>query len=318
MRVLCATALTILLVISSSFETGRRRSLRFEKVKDRSVQPELNPLALSQESQFPCGEPIEHGRVGFYAICTNDQSLEYKGIRVERAYLKQDRISTVFIKRGKRVLVRHSLGEDRFGHDSTFFGLFPLLGGKRKQLVIAQFTGGAHCCYQYWIYELYPRVRLLFDGTRFDIGDGFDPITFQDLDGDGSFEFTQKIGTFDYALGCYTCTPQPTMVFKYYPHRRKYLPANRRFASYVLKDAPEKIRKLKELLKTPESKRDWTAFDYYAFDLLLNYIYVGKERKAWRLYDRFMYHYENEDPRGHREIRKKLKADPLYRFIYSR
>jgi hypothetical protein len=182
MRVICATTLTILLRISSSFETGRARSPRFEKVNDHSIQPDSNPLALSQETESPCGEPIENGRVGFYAICTNDWSLEYKGIRVERAYLKQDRTSTVFIKRGKRVLVRHSLGEDRFGHDSTFFGLYPLLGGKRKQLVIAQFSGGAHCCYQYWIYELYPRVRLLFDGTRFDIGDGFDPITFKDRD----------------------------------------------------------------------------------------------------------------------------------------
>ncbi len=265
-------------------------------------------------SQF--NDTAKSGRIELDAISTTSDLLKYKGFRIERAYLKHDRTSTATIKRGARVLARHSKGEDRFGHDSTFFGLTPLLGGNEKQLIVAQFTGGAHCCYQYWIYELRPKFRLIFDGTEYEIGDGFDPIAFQDLDGDGSYEFTQKIITFDYSLDCYTCTPQPTMVFKYDPQLHKYLPANRRFVSYVLKDARAEIKKLREMLKVPEAESDPIAIEYYFFDILLSYIYAGKEKEAWRLCERLA-DYGGDCP-WRRKIRKELKTDSLYRFIYSR
>ena len=278
------------------------------------VTPAFTLEAGQSETDLPCSEPFEKTRVSFFSICTANDSIEYKGIRIKRLYLNQDRTSTAEITRGKRVLARHSEGEDRFGHDSTFFSLFPLLGGVEKQLIIVQFTGGAHCCFHYWIYELYPKFRLLFDGTKYEIGDGFDPIVFQDLDGDDTYEFTQKIITFDYTLDCYTCTPQPTMVFKYNWHQHQYLPANRRFVSYVLRDARDGIHKLKEMMKAPEASRDPTVIEYYSFEVLLSYIYAGKEREAWRLYDEFAGW--PGDSKWRREIKKKLKADSLYRFLY--
>jgi len=251
--------------------------------------------------------------VEFYSICTNDAVLKYREFRIERAYLKQDRTSTVTIKTGKRVLARHSEGKDRFGHDSAFFGLFPLLGAKEKQLIVAQFTGGVHCCYRYWIYELRPRFRLIFDGTKYEIGDGFDPLAFQRLDRDGPYEFTQKIITFDYFLETYTGTPQPTMIFSYDRRRHEYLPANTRFPSLALKKAREGIKKLKELGNAKESDKDWPAIEYYSLDVLLSYIYAGKEKEAWRICAKFA----GDDKRcpWRREIKQRLKTDSLYRFI---
>ena len=320
---LYALLLIVCFSIALSLVFATRSSPHFQsdehQTKNQNPKfPVTTPVSKGelQTPQFQFKAEVKNGRVDFDTISTADDFLEYKGIRVERAYLKQDRRSTATIKRGHRVLARHGKGEDRFGHDSTFFGLFPLLGSNEKQLIVAQFTGGAHCCYQYWIYELYPKFSLIFDGTKYEIGDGFDPIAFQDLDGDGRYEFTQKIMTFDYWLDCYTCTPQPSMVFKYDRYRHKYLPANRRFVSYVLKDARAEIRELEEIMKTPESERDPVVIDYDSFDILLSYIYAGEEKEAWSLYGKFADRCESCPWR--RKIRKKLKADSLYRFIYSR
>jgi hypothetical protein len=280
--------------------------------------PGLHPTfkEATVEPESPCKEPVEDGRVGFFAICIADDVVDYKGFRFERLYLNHDRVSTAVVKRGNHILARHSEGRDRFDHDSTFFGLFPLLGGTRKQLIIVQFTGGLHCCFDYWIYDLYPRFRLIFDGTKYEVGDGFDPIAFQDLDGDGSLEFTQKIITFDYTLDCYTCTPQPTMVFKYDDRSQKYLPANRRFMSYVLKDTRKDIQTLKALMREPEVTRDLEAIEYHSFDLLLTHVYAGRERQGWRLYYRFAGW--DGDAKWRHKIRTKLRADSLYQFLYSR
>jgi hypothetical protein len=210
------------------------------------------------------------------------------------------------------VLARHSQGRDRFGHDSTFFGLFNLLGRKDKQLIVVQFTGGLHCCYQYWIYELRPRFRLIFDGTKYWIGDGFDSLAFQNLNRDGTYEFTQRIITFDYFLDCYTCTPQPSMIFAYNRRVHKYLPANDRFTSRALREARADVKKLKEMAAAPEANQDPVAIDYYSFEVLLSYIYAGKEKQGWKLCNQF-----SSCGYWRRPVRKILRTDALYHFLYS-
>src|ERR1043166_3271297 len=82
------------------------------------------------------------------------------------------------------------------------YGTIDLLGTKTLQLVIFTYSGGAHCCYDYAIYDLKPNLRLIYDSTNYnsanDIGDGLVPVN---LNGEGVFEFYRNVIAFDYMEG---------------------------------------------------------------------------------------------------------------------
>ena len=276
------------------------------------LDPATNPLAFADMYASPCGAAADKDRVSFESFCTNDEILRYKGFKIERVYQKHKNTFVFTIKRGRRVLARHSQEADLYARDSTRFGLFSVLGGRERQLIVRQSTGGAHCCFRYWIYELRPRFRLIFDGTKYQLGDGFDPLTFQDMNGDGTYEFTQKIVTFDYFLDCYTCTPQPTMIFAYNGRLHRYLPANHRFRSRALREARADAKELKEMAARPEADQDPSLINYYSFKVLLSYIYAGKEKQGWKLCYQFAYCRD-----WRHSVKKTLRTDALYRFLYS-
>jgi hypothetical protein len=237
-------------------------------------------------------------------ICTHDDSLSYLGFEVTRSFDAQQRKSFVSIKRGKRRLAHMTNLRDAVSIKSSCFGLYSVLGTKRKQLVVVQTSGGAHCCFDYRIYDFRPRLRLIFDGSKLWIGDGFDPLEFQDIDGDGMMEFTQKVMTFDYCCGMsYASSPQPSVVFKYEKRRHLFVVASRGFANFLLRRVTEQRAKAREdpLLNWP-----------YLFTAFAQYIYAGQERTACQIY----HSAEGEYLPNRREIRKLLNSDPIYRSIY--
>ena len=99
---------------------------------------------------------------------TEDDHLSYGGYDIERSFDPQKGASIATIKRDGKVLIAFRNGGQ--GKESTRFGLFPLIGGEARQLVIQQHTGGAHCCWIYKIYELTPNLRLLYDSELYGAG----------------------------------------------------------------------------------------------------------------------------------------------------
>lgn len=239
-------------------------------------------------------------------ICTSSDNLEYKGYEVSREYDQRAEKSKVTIKKDGRVLAIHHNGEGLANKEASCFGLYRVLGRETEQLVIVQTSGGAHCCYSYRIYDLEPKFRPLFDGEKYPIGDGFDELEFTDIDGDGVQEFTQRVMTFDYWEDLsYTASPRPRVVFQYDPRAKRFYPASKQFAAYLLKDVGEDIRKLDP--KDPAQL--WVS----ELDITLRYIYAGKEKEGWKFFDR-----DGRDDETRYKIKKALKQDALYKVTYSR
>ena len=214
-------------------------------------------------------------------------------------------VSYAVLKRKGSVLAKFD-GNIYFGMgNDTRFGLFSLLGGPNKQLIVSQDLprGGTQ-----WVVSLLSQPRIILDGRNWAVGREGDDLRIVDLDHDGVFEIIVPITDF-YDLQDklpIARIPLPEIIFKYDTRTMKYVPANPRFESYGLHGIRDR-----EVAPTADE------FDRRAMALqkLLASIYVGKQRQAWDLYNRS---YKLSDKE---EIRRRVKAilirQPVYKFIYN-
>lgn len=246
--------------------------------------------------------------------------LSYKGYSVTSSYNSTRYIGVAVIRKNGRVLTR--MKETINGQDSTRMGLVTLLGGKTKQLIIEQSSGGNKCCFYYRIYELFPRLHLIFNSEKYPIGDGFDELKFLDVDKDGVLEFTQESLTIAFAEWLsYPASPLPTVIFKYDSRTREYLPANHRFVARSLRGIKQTIARVKAInnaIAAPVSDRsDVYSEEYLAsvLDVFFTYLYAGKERQAWSFYT---HQYKLEDKLALKNrISGLIRKDAIYRAIYA-
>jgi len=200
------------------------------------------------------------------------------------------------------------------------YGFTDLLGKGSRQLIIHTYSGGAHCCYDYVIYDLFPTIRLIYDSTTASpanvIGDELIPV---DIDGDGILEFYRDVMAFDY-LGQYghASASFPPAIFAYDKATKRYLLATKRFPDFVMK--------LLEPLVDPTGEEDDTeGFNEYAVRTrFLFMVYAGKRDEAWKYFDA---NYRSKDPQAFRErfredyresFKKRFATDPTYLSIYGK
>jgi len=248
-------------------------------------------------------------------VYSQKDRLLYKGYELTRSYDSRKRVWFATLKKGDQTLATFKKG----GHEKrwTRFALFPFLAAKTKQLIIEQFSGGAHCCSYYWIFDLSPDFHLIYDSGEYDVGYILRPL---DLDGDRVFEFAQHILTFDYFDRLpHVYSPLPVVVFKYDKGARKYFPANHMFSTYGLTGIEQDIRKVKEF----NEKTDFTGYDdsegkylFMMLEVIFPYVYAGKEKEAWSFYDEEYRLKDKEEMKF--KIRKRLESCPVYKYIYSR
>jgi hypothetical protein len=261
------------------------------------------------------------------AACAGAQTLErvfikgsrltYGGYVVTRVVSEHEGESRAVITRGGRELVRLTDGAPR--DYATRVGLFPFLGGKGKQLVVEQYTGGAHCCTVYRVYELGPQLRALFDGDEYGIDEIGEDMNVVDIDRDGRHEFTLTVMAFDYFMTSHAGSVFPTAVFAYDEGAGKYVPANRKFSAYLLRGVARDIGKVEALNRRLTREERAGAFHGEHFrvvlDVLLKYVYAGEERKGW---DFFNSHYMLADKAEvEAGVKEKLKESAVYRATYG-
>jgi hypothetical protein len=201
------------------------------------------------------------------------------------------------------------------GKDSTKFGLFSLLRGETKQLVILQYTGGAHCCWVYKIYDFRPRLHLIFDDEKYGDSLGYElhPV---DIDGDGQYELTQAVMTFDYFHMSHASSVFPTAVFAYNDVSHRYLPANKNFSSYLLGDIEDDLRRLASAKANLDAKAVAPHEEYLSavLSVFLDSVYVGREADGWRF---FNMEYKLSDRHEIKvDIETAFRSDPIYKSIY--
>jgi hypothetical protein len=261
------------------------------------------------------------------SVCAGAQTLErvfikgsrltYGGYVVTRAVVEQEGESRAIISRGGGELVRLSDGAPR--DYATRIGLFPFLGGGGKQLVVEQYTGGAHCCTVYRVYDLGAQLRVLFDGDEYGIDEIGEDMNVVDVDGDGRYELTQSVMAFDYFMTSHAGSVFPTAVFAYDEGAGRYVPSNRKFAAYLLRGVARDIAKVEAVNRRLTKAERAGAFHGEHFtavlEVLLKYVYAGEEGKGW---DFFNSHYlladKSEVEAG---VKAKLLESAVYRATYG-
>ena len=151
-----------------------------------------------------------------------------------------------------------------------------ITGNGIGNLILHEWSGGAHCCYTYRVFELSPN-----DGPiEIAIIDAEHGGGFEDRDNDGVPEYVGFDWHWAYALNCFACLEYPEIILRYdgadyalaADLMRKPAPTAEEFDAMVLD-----IR-----------SGDWAEYPEardHLWSRMLDLIYSGNAPLAWRLYD---------------------------------
>jgi hypothetical protein len=250
-------------------------------------------------------------------VYTKDDRLSYKGYVIEKSPTKGEDSWFATLKKGNKTLAKFEGGWNK---EWTNFGLFPFTGVEPKQLVVEQYSGGAHCCYSYWIYDLSAAApRLLFDSGKYGTGNPLQPV---DMDGDRAFEFRHSVMAFDYFHMSHASSVFPQAVFAYDKKAGEYRPANQKFAAYALVGLENDLKELETIKAQGNPDKDDIYSERYfsaVLQVTLKYIYAGKRDEGWSFFNREYRTHEGIGKEKMRaEIDETLREEPVYKYIYSR
>lgn len=284
--------------------------------KSSQTDAQLTPVQPAQPNALTIGrqEPIKYSNELF----SQANSLNYNGYNIIKLQKKvrdpysdskhsQPELIDVFytvLKKDGRIV-----GEfDGFYYglgNSNDFALFPVLGGKTKQLLITQAAprSGRH-----WIVELASPFRVIFDSYDYHVGR--EDFTLEDIDGDGVYEILFDDPSFymKFAGISMAETPLPKAIFKYDKQAGKYLPANHLFQDYALRGIHDQIKQLK-----PDTEPGYLSD---RLDILLRYIYAGKEDEGRSFFEREYQLADKAEVKA--KVESVLKQHPFYKFIYGK
>lgn len=262
-------------------------------------------------------------------------ALRVGGFRIFRRCSKENEDNvgqcTLTIRRGKKILWTAEVEPDQ--PDWLKYGLFRFIPGRRKQLVVHTYSGGAHCCYDYHIFDLSSsQLRTLYDSSRYNsatqIGNALTPV---DIDKDGTYEFYQDVMAFDYwGFAGHASATFPPAIFAFDSGTQKFVFANRRFHAYVIRLMKQNLAQLKAWQEenndrnagTPSTITDDETNEVVVREKFLYLVYAGREHDAWPY---FKANYKTANGDGYqdqfrdkfiREFKQTFVADPTYRSIY--
>lgn len=133
---------------------------------------------------------------------------------------------TVIYQGDRRLLSLGAPGEvsarqvsDRTGQDVNRDG--------QPDVILSEWSGGADCCYTTTVFSVGTDLKEVFSRSTGKCGPG----AFEDLDGDGAFEFITCDDRWANAYCAFADSPLPRVVYAYDPSRGVYVLATPRYAS---------------------------------------------------------------------------------------
>lgn len=285
------------------------------------------PEASASKSSLPSQEQttavnaLGKGTLSITDICTPIEKLRYKEYEAASFFNSESGQSFMTIRKNGKLMAKvNGYPDGILERKGMRLGSFQLLGKQTKQLILAQFSGGAHCCYSFWIYDLYPKFRLIFESENYPIEDYMEVARFLDIDEDGVFEFEAPVNSFAYFHSVFSGSVMPDVAFKYDRKARRYNPANQLFIARALNGIEAELHQVRESnVKIAAGEIPGLDYLYYVLDIVLRHIYAGKEKEAWSFYNqeyKFEWFVKKEELR--KEIKEILDKDSIYRFIYRR
>lgn len=157
---------------------------------------------------------------GFYKI--KEEDLEEEKVCGEyqiKVYRDKERMGGSFkILRNKKEIYsedgfkfRIGLIYDDMPEDKAVNSCQDITRGGNPNLVVSQWSGGAHCCHTYEVFSLGKEFKKI---AYIDNGDG-DMGKFVDVDHDGALEFVGNDWTYDYWNTSFAGSPAPQVILKY-------------------------------------------------------------------------------------------------------
>lgn len=155
-----------------------------------------------------------------------------------------------------------------------------ITGRGHPDMIVAAFSGGAHCCLSHYVFELEPQFKLL---AHLDAEDTW-PAYFDDLDHDGHYYYIAEDWTFAYWLGSFAGSPNHQVILRWQDSDNG--------GAFHL--AMDKMR------RPPPTKQEWEdalgqvrglldpltyGFDVPLWNEVMDLIYTGHPDLAWKFLD---------------------------------
>jgi hypothetical protein len=189
-----------------------------------------------------------------------------------------------------------------------------IFGEGHPALVLEGWSGGAHCCWTYSIVDLGAKPSILPD-----IGNEIRFFFFKDRSR-GRYRVLTYDGAFDYFDDmCHACSPLPKVVLevnngKLRDVSSQYVAAYdhdiaKAMREWEFADDGEAFRDCKSAAD-PEAKAQYQDARGAGLEVVLSYLYSGRDRQAWQALDELW-------PVSDKERMKKLILDTRRRGILS-
>jgi len=177
----------------------------------------------------------------------------------------------------------------------------PLRRGPGHHVIVQEWSGGAHCCFDYHVLQV-QGTQIRREGT---IRAGDCSLRVADLDQDGSLELIGCDARFAYAFDLpFAESPLVPVVYAF--HDRAYVPDNRRFPQVYQFRITQERRRLAEAERTSDARGARRA----VLSLLLHMLYAGRVTEAWCGFDRAYRWADRTDVRQEVIRRLRLPPDP--------
>lgn len=246
-----------------------------------------------------------------YRVSDDGKTLYYldymveKKIEIDDGY--ENHIMVLKSKDGKEIK-RFELGCDI--EEMNTWKIEDLIKGDNKELIITQFSGGAHCCEYNWIYEFNAEPKEIFSSHDYgSLGFMADP---EDINDDGNAELILQNLAFSYFYRCcYAASPSNSIIFEYDTKLGKYVIQNIKFAEFIIGDYDDNFEISSEFenIKPTDNPDEIDPGGYYLGEILsvvIPYLYVGREEKGWEIFDR--YYKLNDSEEIKERILERLKG----------
>ena len=173
--------------------------------------------------------------------------------------------------------------------------------GPGHHVVVQEWSGGAHCCFDYHVL-LVQGTQVRREGT---IRAGDCSLRVADLDQDGALELIGCDSRFAYAFDLpFAESPLVPVVYAF--RDRAYVPDNRRFPQVYQFRITQERRRLAEAERAGDARGTRRA----VLSLLLHTLYAGRVTEAWCSFDRTYRWTDRTDVRQEVIRRLRLAPDP--------
>jgi len=198
-----------------------------------------------------------------------------------------------------------SLYEDEKSHSLVRIGS-DITGDGRPDLVVSEYTGGAHCCYQVHVFEIGDQFRYIqtIDAQDSDLAD------FENVDGDPALELPMVDWTFAYWRAGFLESPAPRVVLKYDGSRYAMAPNLMRKPPLSQDEFVQVATEIAASLEAElaEQREPGNRLAQRMLDL----IYSGNMEQAWELADLSWPKGDGGKAAFLRDFRSQLATSPFW------